>query len=130
MSTPITRSQQWAQRAFACVEARSDTTGSIKNEPDPEYLSFAKRFPSLVHTCGLVQALAFAENKGPENFIQDIEKVIGIEELSDKSRKAAIAEYLKLSRETLIVAGWIKRYAEALLDKKMPEESDDAPTGG
>ena len=107
----VTRSQAWMERAYACVSRRqhSGTQG--------DYLGFAKRFPSLIHTCGLAQALAFAEAKAPEGFVEDLNAVLAEPNLAAQSRNAGLTEYLRLSRNALATAGWIKRYAEALLEK-------------
>ena len=51
-----TRSQRLAQEAFARV--------TDHRRPNKEYVSFAKKFPALIHTCGLAQAIAFALAKG------------------------------------------------------------------
>ena len=55
-----TRSQRLAQAAYAQVSLQ----GTPDKGPDKEYVSFAKKFPALIHTCGLAQAVAFALAKG------------------------------------------------------------------
>src|SRR5205085_3284793 len=54
-----TRGQKMAQEAFACVQARGAVT--------EEYRSFAREFPTLVHQCGVAQAVAFARAKAPKS---------------------------------------------------------------
>ncbi len=49
------RSQNLTQKAYACVEKRKN------GKTFPDYVAFAKKFPAVVHTCGLAQAAAFAE---------------------------------------------------------------------
>jgi len=108
-----TCSQGWAERAYKCVSNRAaDESGRGK------YCGFAKRFPSLIHTCGLAQALAFAGANAPAGFVADLEIVLGESGLGERSRKAPVPEYLRLSRKALQAAGWLKRYAEALLDSE------------
>lgn len=116
-SSVATRGQRMAERAFKCVNKFS---GDKK-----EYSSCAKRFPSLIHSCGLAQALAFAQAKAPEVFLRDLATVLGLDKdrLLNDARESAVSGYLRLSREALEAAGWLKRYAEALL-----EEDDE--TGG
>ncbi len=121
-----TRTQRWAEKAFQAVSER-------RNYPKKDdYASFAKSFPALIHTCGLVQALAFAEAKGKEKenkrghtlqFLDDLATVLGFDrdELVKRSRKEDIVAYLRLSRDALAAAGWLKRYAEALLDDTAKE---------
>jgi CRISPR/Cas system CMR-associated protein Cmr5 small subunit len=48
-----------------------------EKELTDEYASFARAFPSLVHSCGLAQAVAFAlarEHAGP--YLQDLAKIL------------------------------------------------------
>lgn len=109
-----TRSQEWAERAYQQVN------GKVNYRDKKEYASFAKSFPALIHTCGLVQALAFADAKDRDDILEDLASVLGTrqEELLAESRQAGVVTYLRLSREALDAAGWIKRYVEALLDDK------------
>jgi len=116
-TTPTTRNQLWAQRAFERV---GDHQGKAKQD---EFLTFAKRFPSLIHTCGLAQAIAFAQARGHAEIVADLAAVLEVEGdaalLAKRSRSEPLGVYLRLSRDALVAAGWIKRYAEALLkDKK------------
>ena len=66
----MTRSQLLAQEAFARVAAH--------DQPKKEYVSFAKRFPALIHTCGLAQAIAFALAKRgqQEDYANDLAAVL------------------------------------------------------
>lgn len=117
-----TQSQLMAQKAYPAVANRKKT---LSEKAFKEYVSFAKKFPSLIHACGLAQALAFAEAKSEDDYLQDLANVVragghaDIESasiLSKKSREESLAGYLRLSRNTLLAAGWLKRYAEALTD--------------
>lgn len=123
---PITRQQQWARKAFECVH-RCTTVDDRKAKREQEkYLTFAKQLPSLIHACGAVQALAFAQAKGSKEdgirwVLADLNEVHRgsvnreVDALLDDTRKASLMAYLKLNRELIVVASWIKRYAEALL---------------
>ena len=105
-----TKDQKMAQAAFGCVAKRSG--GSSFDE----YQSFAFSFPSLVHSCGLAQALAFAQAKGKRDYIDDLEAVLnGIEskEICKFSREASLADYTRLSRHVLTASTWLKRYCQA-----------------
>jgi CRISPR-associated protein Cmr5 len=108
MKPLTTRQQKWSQQAYDCVSSR-------RGEKEEDYRRFAKRFPSLIHGCGLAQAVAFAAATGQEVLLRDIEAVLGEQDLAERSRQAALVEYLRLSRDALQAAAWIKRYAEALL---------------
>jgi CRISPR-associated protein Cmr5 len=115
--TTITRSQEFAERAFQRVLARQSGSPMDRDE----FASFAKRFPSLIHSCGLAQAVAFAQAKAPDHFLDDLRAAMNsgdsnVTEFAEKVRSADVTQYLRLSRHALEAAGWLKRYAEALLE--------------
>ena len=110
--------QRMAETAFKCLHTKA------KNE---EYRSFALAFPSLIHSCGLVQAVAFAESRNNE-YLEDLGAVLDEVEnfnelrskpdekatLSSVSRRANAIDYMRLSRRALSAASWLKRYVQAL----------------
>ena len=109
-----TKEQQMAQAAFERVQGRSS---GLEFEV---YSSFALAFPSLVHSCGLAQALAFAQAKGRADYLSDLENVLGEDvgkngggDLCKRSREAEVMEYMRLSRRALAASSWIKRYCQA-----------------
>ncbi len=64
-----TREQERAQRAHDRVSRqRSDE----KRKQEADYQRFAKRFPALIQNCGLAQAIAFAQAKAPEPYLEDL----------------------------------------------------------
>lgn len=117
-----TRSQRMAATAAECVAKRKPT-------PSAEYRSFAREFPTLVHTCGLAQAVAFAQAKGAKsadhrNYLDDLAAVLVAAgyaaaatgpALGDHLRAAGmtVPEYVRVSRDAIDAAVWLKRYAEA-----------------
>lgn len=110
------RQQRWAADAYNRVLARSQ---------DPkckEYRSVSRWFPTLVHNSGLCQALAFAKARASDkravlsDYVEDLREVLGIPDLEARSRCASTAEYQRITREALLAASWIKRYAEALIE--------------
>ena len=114
-----TRSQRLAQAAFPAVMGR-------KEDPQvnfKEYTTFAKKFPALIHTCGLAQAVAFVEAKGHSDYLTDLEAVIQNARhaeianewsLAELSRTNDLGPYMRLSRDAINAASWLKRYVEAL----------------
>jgi CRISPR-associated protein Cmr5 len=103
-----TKQQERAQKAYKCLSPD-------KNVGD-EYRQFAKRFPALVHSCGLSQAVAFAQSKDKNVYLDDLASVMGISnslELAKISRTVDLIEYQQKTREAIECATWIKRYAEA-----------------
>lgn len=106
-----TKEQLMAQEAYGRIKTRS-------NEEDfDEYKSFALSFPSLIHTCGLVQAVAFAEAKEKGGYIDDLQKVFdrtdNAGDLRARSREAHVMEYMRITRHAITAAGWLKRYCQA-----------------
>jgi CRISPR-associated protein Cmr5 len=104
-----TYDQRMAEKAFECV---------IPHKNNEEYRSFALSFPSLVHSCGLVQAVSFAMTKNG-NYLKDLTAVLGVveenlgQDLARVSREAEVMEYMRLSRRALSAASWLKRYVQA-----------------
>ena len=95
-----------AQAAFERVQGRDSGF--------EEYSSFALAFPALVHSCGLAQALAFAQAKGRTDYLSDLENVLGEGgDFCTRSREAELMEYMRLSRRALAASSWIKRYCQA-----------------
>jgi CRISPR-associated protein Cmr5 len=134
------RSQRFARAAFEHVVNRQGL-GAKKSD----YLSFTRSFPSLIHTSGLAQAVAFALAKGTKQ----IEKRLVIEDLcsilhetgtvrlpagvvADGAALAEVSrterdcsEYMRMTKQSLQAASWLKRYAEALL----VDQTSDRATG-
>lgn len=108
-----TRQQKRAQKAYDCVSSRK--------EKDEEYVQLAKRFPALVQTCGLAQALAFISAKeGPNgrDYIDHLTLVMNEKgDLGETSRKSDLTKYQRLTYDAIESATWLKRYSEALLEK-------------
>lgn len=118
--TVHTRSQRLSQAAFAQVHSQYQ---KLTENQFKEYLSFAKKFPALVHTCGLAQAVAFARAKKETAYVGDLAKVLesaGHPEITDGrqldecARNLPLNGYLRLSRNAIEAASWLKRYAEAV----------------
>ncbi|MBE3584337.1 MAG: type III-B CRISPR module-associated protein Cmr5 [Limnochordaceae bacterium] len=122
-----TRQQEWAQRAYEAVQRRQ------RSGAGSEYATICKGFAALIHHSGLCQALAFAEAKSGGaggrsemgQYLDDLARVLGQErqQLITSSRSADVLAYQRLSRDALLAATWLKRYAEALLDKVNDDEN-------
>ncbi|MBA4192330.1 MAG: CRISPR-associated protein Cmr5 [Planctomycetaceae bacterium] len=109
-----TRSQRLAQKAYACIDGRT-----LKKE----YSTFARKFPALVHACGLAQAVAFAVAKKETDYLADLAAVLTAgghqnvpnpDALAALTRTVPVSGYLRLTRDTLDAAVWLKRYVEAV----------------
>lgn len=110
-----TLSQQYNQRAWKAVLKRRSGDSN-----EAQYARFAKRFPTLIHTCGLAQATAFALKDYKAN-VHDLVSVLNGDENSGEKafaneiRTAGLVSYIALSRRALNAATWIKRASEAHL---------------
>lgn len=125
ITTMQTINQKMAQAAYQRI---------AQQLPTKEFASFAREFPTLVHSCGLAQAVAFARAKGghQEHYLNDLVAVLrdagysemmSNDQLAETSRSAPVTTYLRLSRDALSAAVWLKRYVEAV--GKQP-----SPSGG
>ncbi|MGH8542961.1 MAG: type III-B CRISPR module-associated protein Cmr5 [Gammaproteobacteria bacterium] len=117
-----TRRQERSLRAYERVRKHKGAAENPSPEArtqEAEFKRFAKSFPALIQACGLAQAVAFAQPKAPEGFLDDLESVMKLDDgkdLCDTAREAQLTDYLRLSRDALDAATWLKRYAEALLE--------------
>ncbi len=113
-----TSSQVQAEAAFEKVKKRSDDDGF------DEYVSAARDFPTLIHTSGLLQTLAFADaKKGARTKVaDDVAAVLGSDTktLTTQAKKDPAHAYIHLTERVLTAAGWIKRYAEGLKKVRPP----------
>lgn len=121
MKSISTNSQKMAHAAYRAIAEKPVTK---------EFKSFARGFPTMAHTSGLAQAIAFAQGKGEIHHVRYLEimaevlKVVGCGDFQDVKamgefvRTAEVGEYMRLSRRAFVAADWIKRYAEALAPEK------------
>ncbi len=120
-----TRSQKLAQEAIKVVSAWKNASG----DKDPN--QFARRFPALVQTSGLLQAVAFARDKN-DVYAEGFRSVLGVlaretvgknvEEFEKNLSESSAVDYMRVSRLALEAATWIKRYA-ATDDKPSADET-------
>lgn len=115
-----TRSQRLAQAAFPRIQSRMQ---GLREKAFDEYRSFVKKFPALIHTCGLAQAVAFALAKQEIDYIEDLAAVLrdsghpeiaSAQTLHERARTQPLSGYLRLSRDAINAASWLKRYVEAV----------------
>jgi len=120
------RSQKLAQEAWRCITIH--TSKNSLGKPNKEFVSTCKSFPALIHTCGLAQAVAFAlakkdrEYVGREyvDYLAAVLKAAGHDEITDHgslhqhARNELLSGYLRLSRDAINAASWLKRYVEAV----------------
>ncbi|MDF0589660.1 type III-B CRISPR module-associated protein Cmr5 [Candidatus Methanocrinis natronophilus] len=111
-----TRQQIRAKIAYGCVSSAGE---KMKTKDTEDYAQLAKKFPALVHNCGLAQAIAFVqakEGKTGESYIGHLANTMGEEgDIGSTSRSSDLMTYQRLTREAIESATWLKRYSEALL---------------
>jgi CRISPR-associated protein Cmr5 len=106
------------------------------------YGGMAQKLPGLIRTAGLAQALAFFESKTKADqnqppspareMLDHLAKIvmskpeITIATMANEVRHVELREYMRLTRRTLEVCLWFKRFAESKLDVKPGEEGDNA----
>lgn len=117
-----TRSRQHAANAHACVSAVASQAYASK------YRALALSFPIMVLQSGLAQATGFLQAKSSDNneyqrYLSDLAGILG--KSSGKSLHKTVIEsrlpdYQQLTRQALDASGWLKRYAQALLQEDAP----------
>jgi CRISPR type III-B/RAMP module-associated protein Cmr5 len=116
-----TLEQEIAQKVYQKVASY------VRDHPDKnsierqEYSSMTQRLPILVHTAGLVQALAFVADRGSDShkkLLDHLADVIeGCEDAEDlllQSRNQEFHEYRYLTLQVNIALTWFKRFAKSV----------------
>ncbi|MCI0392596.1 MAG: type III-B CRISPR module-associated protein Cmr5 [Acidobacteria bacterium] len=135
-----TRDQRYAEKIFGQVSAFKQQ--QPKRNKQREYGSMAHKLPVLIRTAGLAQALAFiaasGQKKPPhQQLLEDLAQAIAhltggrqtAAQLLEKSRTAALGDYMKLTRDALSALLWYKRFAQSVLNVEPgdePAENDAA----
>jgi CRISPR-associated protein Cmr5 len=113
--TKNTLDQEFAARAYNAVNNYIHR----RDAKPKEYKSFAKSFPTLIHTCGLCQAVVFAQTKNENvlnDFVQILEPQNQTEHFIETTRNKDMLAYTILSRRAMRAASWLKRQADALIE--------------
>lgn len=126
-----TRSQRMATAAHKVVNNRRDLVDKGPAFTNENYESVARGYPSLLHTCGLVQTLTFSKSKKKDEHnhiildLQNVMKEAGAlsqnDDLVERASSADTSAYILLHAQAIEAAVWIKRYAEAFAE---PKDSD------
>lgn len=125
-----TLSQKYAKRVYDQVKAFGEVHPE-NSKPRKEYGSMAHKLPILVRQAGLIQALVFVETRGKKShkqLLDDLAETLGKvngKTLREECQKAELADYMWLTRKTLVVLEWYKRFAESVLNVKAGEEVED-----
>jgi CRISPR-associated protein Cmr5 len=125
----ITIEQKLAKAVYEKVDAFGQVhlANSVERK---DYGSMAHRLPILVHNAGLVQALAFVEDRGKDShkeLLTHLAAVLGFakrSELLSESRTAEFQSYRCLTRRANIALSWFKRFAQSVLDVEPTAERE------
>jgi CRISPR-associated protein Cmr5 len=120
-----------AEFAYRCVE-NAIGRGDVSNK---EYLSYSKKLPTMLLTCGLGQSLAFVKAKAKDNEAYNLLYSQITEYLKESNTTARIkmpeskpdvaewvvscdtSEYRLITKELLSFLTWLKRFAEGRIEK-------------
>lgn len=108
---------------------------SIENKPfAKKYGGLALPAATLIRQCGLVQALAFYEAKAEDHhkqFVAHLRQELkqlgflpttpGKDGLREEAMRCDLTDYMRLTKETLALCQWHKRFAQSIL-KVQPGE--------
>ena len=113
--------QQYARIVYELVAGFQENYASEHPDWIDQYGSMALRLPILVHNAGLVQALAYVEDRGKDShkeLLNHLAEVLGYanrSELLAESRIVDFKSYQYLTRKTNIALSWFKRFAHSVL---------------
>jgi CRISPR-associated protein Cmr5 len=125
------RAQRYSSTAFSQIELFAGSlTDDQRETAKKKYGSMAHKFPVLVRTAGLAQAVAFVEARGDESqraLMDHLAVTVGKSNrkaLYDATRTTDLLEYMLLTRQVLEASVWFKRFAESVLDVKSGDGDD------
>lgn len=132
------RHQKYASQAHKLVSEVSAgaSTDAAKKKLAKEYKARAENFPIMVLQSGLLQAVGFlrakATGKGEPSdaYKRYWEDLVSLLQWNEKNQSAIefhqklidgtdIAQYRNQTRECLVAAGWLKRFAQTLLSDEL-----------
>ncbi len=112
----LTRNQEIASDVFLKVSEHKNRSKKQKEE----YKSMAEKFPVLVQTSGLAQALSFVEASDKamqKQLLTDLCATLNRPHLCRDSRNTEnLQDYLHLTRQVMMALLWYKRFAKSVLE--------------
>lgn len=127
------KSQIFADAVFPNVQnvamGEANENSSNSDREARKYKSLCKRAGSILRNSGLIQMLAFLQAKSRKESevhhewlfrhlgteLNALHIIPDQENLFDHARKASLPEYMYLTRETLHLLNWHKRFSETLI---------------
>lgn len=107
-----TRTQAWSKAAF------TDVSRAKGGATEAKYNTACQRLPSLIHQCGLVQALVFMASRDEESqrLVGQISRATGRDEkwtsLVHSAQTVDTSGYMALTQEVTDIAIWYRRFAK------------------
>ncbi len=99
---------------------------TLSNEQKKEFSSWAKKFPTMIQSCGLLQSIVFYKEKDKgKKLYQVLENWFREEELINNETSLIeyllnnvdeINKYIKLQEEAINFLNWVKRFSSILKD--------------
>lgn len=122
--------QERAAHALAGVKS------AIANRVDKEFVSYASRFPIMIHTNGLGQAVAFYAGKKEKEYKELLTMLkswltstgrpfAGQTDLLNAITQKDMQTYMLAEAEAIAYLVWVKKFAKALVDTDSKGESDE-----
>ena len=120
-AAPVTLEQQRAQFAWQCAQEGTQVAGE-------EYRNLAKAAPALIMNNGLMQTLAFHQDKGKPHHLTlaaQLRRWIvtraggngqdpGFQPMMDVLLQMSPEQYRRATDEALLILRWIRQFAAAL----------------
>ena len=123
-----TREQERMQQSLAAIRRREGATDA------KEYGRACLKFPVLVRTAGLCQAVAFYQSRkrGPDHaynrYVRDLTEQlrtaghVRTNDIVNELTEMDVARYILVTREALAIANWMRRFAQSELGVDDTEE--------
>lgn len=130
-----TRAQSDMELAARLVKDIAKQYPDLHHETRLIYGGLCHSLPVMVRTCGLCQALAFAESKGSGDgsramahrlILKHVGELIGQQDPLAAVREADTVQYMLYTRRVLSAWIYFKRFAESILEVKSAKEGQDA----
>jgi CRISPR-associated protein Cmr5 len=115
----LTRDQRYASTIYEQVTGlKAKEREEARYKP---YGAIAHKLPILIRSAGLAQALEFVNSRGKpvqQQLLADLAATIGEEDtlkFLSHVRSAPLAEYMRLTQQTMAALLWYKRFAQSIL---------------
>ena len=122
-----TRAQRWSGCAFTLVSAVA------KKPAEAKYKTSCMKMPSLIHQCGLLQALVFQVARDDEGvrYVNNLAHAYFNDQLADHKKliqfaqEQEVRDYMALTHDVGEIAHWFRRFAQ--IELANADEAGHAP---